>query len=657
MSNDNTRVREAGAYHCVVPVDGTARWASSHRRASFAGRVTASALGAVLLGALLGACANSAASPTRSVRSYLSAWARRDWSEMRALTEHPPADFVRVNSAALADLDVSRARYTAGVAAVHGSRATVPVSEALTIARIGTLSLRTRLRLVARDGSWLVDWSPATIAPQLRTGDHLVLTTAFPPRAPILGQGGVPLTTETQIVEIGLEGRYITDPNSLATSLVAAGAPQPAVANAIALARAHPTWFEPVFAVSRARYEQLKPTLYPLPGTVFQATAMRTAITPGLEAHVVGSVGPITAQELQEFGAPYDASSIVGQTGLEQYDQAQLAGSPGATVTVANANNTTLAVVGSIKAKPGRALRTTIDPSVQRAAEAALAGQTRHAAMVVVNPRNGAILASVSDPTSDGFDQALDGTFPPGSTFKIVTASALIARGLSPSSAASCPQTITVEGEVFHNAPGEIPVRHLLQAFAESRNTAFIGLATRDLTADELVAAARLFGIGRSDDPGYPVFSGSVPTPGNEAALAATAIGQAKVVVSPLDLAMVAAAVDSGVLRSPRLVAGAPDDRAAATRLPPSLVSDLRTMMAAVVASGTAAHTGLPPGTYAKTGTAEVGSGAALSTDAWLVGFRGDLAFAVVVVNGGYGGPNDGPIIAKFLDAVGSARG
>jgi cell division protein FtsI/penicillin-binding protein 2 len=79
-------------------------------------------------------------------------------------------------------------------------------------------------------------------------------------------------------------------------------------------------------------------------------------------------------------------------------------------------------------------------------------------------------------------------------------------------------------------------------------------------------------------------------------------------------------------------------------------------MMADVVASGTAAHTGLPAGTYAKTGTAEYGSGSPPPTDAWLIGFNGDIAFAVLVVDGGYGGPTDGPIAAKFLDALGRAK-
>ena len=80
------------------------------------------------------------------------------------------------------------------------------------------------------------------------------------------------------------------------------------------------------------------------------------------------------------------------------------------------------------------------------------------------------------------------------------------------------------------------------------------------------------------------------------------------------------------------------------------MVSDLRKMMASVVASGTAAGQGLPAGTYAKTGTAQYGTSAPLKTDAWLMGFKGNTAFACLVVDStGNGGPTCGPIVARFF--------
>jgi len=308
--------------------------------------------------------------------------------------------------------------------------------------------------------------------------------------------------------------------------------------------------------------------------------------------------------------------------------------------------------VTTLAPRPGTAVTTTIDPATQHAAEAALAGERKSAALVAVNATNGDVLATVSV-NSAGFDQALDGHFPPGSTFKVITSTALITHGLSPKSAASCPGTATVDGEVFHNAEGEAPVKTLLQAFTESCNTAFIQLATGHLAAPDLPAAAAMFGVGRSTDIGLLSFAGSVPRPTDKADLGATSIGQGRVVMSPLSMAMVAAAADTGTVHPPELVVGASGTGATAaptTQLPSEVVNDLHEMMASVVASGTAAGQGLPAGTFAKTGTAQYGTRAPFKLDAWLMGFKGNVAFACLVVNAnGNGGPTCGPIVARFL--------
>ena len=615
----------------------------------------------VLAGALLMtagplvAC-SSGPSPQDIAQNYLADWAKRDWSGMRALVAKPPADFAAVNSAALTDLTVTRASYVGGTMTQSGASARQPVTQHLRLAGLGAVTIRSVLRLTSTAQGWRVRWSPATIAPQLAPGDQLSLQVNWPPRAQILGAAGAPLTLQAPMVIIGVEGERIQSQSVVQAALLAAGAPPQAVTTALAGARAHPTWFEPVFTVPEARYEQLEPTIYPVPGTVFQNISQREPITPGLGL-LVGAVGPITAQELQSLGAPYDASSTVGQTGLEYVDEKQLAGKPGATITAVNASGTSVTTVATLRPQPGKAVQTSIDPQVQEAAEQALAGLTKQAALVAVNAATGQLLA-VANNTSGGFDLALDGAYPPGSSFKVLTTTALISSGLTPSSPATCPPQLTVDGEVFHNAEGTAPVSNLLAAFAESCNTAFIGLATAHLSAADFTRTAALYRIGTTPELGLAAYGGSVPAPADEADLAATAIGQAQVLVSPLDMAMVAASVDTGQVRAPRLVAGAPDDSVPPTSLPPVVVTDLHTLMAQVVATGTAAGTGLPPGTYAKTGTAQYGSGNPLPQDAWLVGFNNDvlagtdIAFAMVTVDGGEGGPTDGPVVAKFLDLL-----
>ena len=601
---------------------------------------------ALLLTGLLNAC-SSGPQPQTTASAYFAAWSKQDWAAMQQLVAQPPADFTAVNQAAFSDLGVHQAGFTSGTVATSGSSATEPFTERLALSGVGSITIKSTLHLTQVQGHWLVNWTPATIAPPLKAGDQLSLHVTWPARAAILGAGGAPLVTTGQVVTIGVEGARIKDARAVQAALVAAGAPVSAASGAIAAAKQHPTYFEPVFTVSQARYSQLQPTIYPIPGTVFQSGNARSAITPGLAAGVVGTVGPITAQELGQLGAPYSAASTVGQTGLEQADERQLAGQPGATVTVVNQSGTSIATVATLRSHPGAPVTTTIDPATQHAAEAALAGEGKSAALVALDASTGNVLAAVSV-NSGGFDQAIDGGFPPGSTFKVITSTALITHGLTPKSAASCPGTATVDGEVFHNAEGEAPVSTLLQAFTESCNTAFIRLATGHLTAPDFPAVATMFGLGRSLHLGLVSFDGSVPQPSDKADLAATAIGQGRVLMSPLSMAAVAAAADTGTVRTPQLVTGA--SGGTTSTLPLDVVSDLHQMMASVVASGTAAGQGLPAGTYAKTGTAQYGTTSPLKIDAWLMGFKGNVAFACLVVNApGNGGPTCGPIVARFL--------
>jgi cell division protein FtsI/penicillin-binding protein 2 len=194
----------------------------------------------------------------------------------------------------------------------------------------------------------------------------------------------------------------------------------------------------------------------------------------------------------------------------------------------------------------------------------------------------------------------------------------------------------------------------LADAFAQSCNAAFIGLAA-NLPDASFTSTAQQFGLGVTPHLGLDAFGGKVPTPSSDAERAATAIGQAKVAVSPLAMATVAAAVDAGSLHEPRLVAGARDDTAPPQPLDPTVVAGLQSMMAAVVTNGTASGAGLPQDTHGKTGTAEFGTANPPQTHAWFIGYRGDLAVAVIVTGGGIGGTVAAPIAAKFLNATGSA--
>jgi len=611
---------------------------------------------AAAAGLLAGCGGSGAPSPTGAVQQYLSAWSHQDYASMARLVARPPSNFVAFNRSVAIGLGLTAATYHLGAVLTSGSDATATVESHLVLGPLGTLRVHSTLHLTDASGSWRVRWSPRSIIPSLGPGDTVSSAVTWPARAAILGTGGASLTTDAPMVSVGIEGSRVTNPAALTAALLQTGAAATQVQADEATAVAHPTWFVPVISLPLSTYQQLKPVIYPVPGTVFQTRAARGALTPELGAHLVGTVGLITAQELRQLGPPYAAGDTVGQTGMEQAYERQLAGTPGATVTVDNRSGGTVATLAHFASHPGTPVQTGVDPPVQQAAEAALSGERVPADLVAIQASTGQVLASVSVPDSQQVNEAFDGAYPPGSTFKVITSTDLIEHGLTPSSPASCPPTITVDGEVFHNFEGETtPSLSMLEAFARSCNTAFIGMSG-SLPADSYATAAARYGIGATYKLGLTAFSGKVPTPTSTSDAAATAIGQAQVVVSPLALATVAASVDSGSLRLPRLVTGSADDTAPAQALDPTVVSDLRTMMQAVVTTpqGTAAGAGLPAGTFGKTGTAEFGSANPPQTDAWFIGYRGDLAFAVLVVGGGVGGQVAAPIAAKFLSAVAS---
>jgi Penicillin binding protein transpeptidase domain/NTF2-like N-terminal transpeptidase domain/Penicillin-binding Protein dimerisation domain len=374
---------------------------------------------------------------------------------------------------------------------------------------------------------------------------------------------------------------------------------------------------------------------------------------------LVGSVGDITAEDLKRLGAPYQGGDKAGRSGIERTFERRLAGSPTGEVQLVDEDGAKVKVLQRYGGKPGAPVRTSLDVSMQAAAESALqAGAHGHeAALVAMQPSSGAIRALVSLPNG-GYPRATLGTYPPGSTFKVITTAALLAKGEQPSDKVTCPKEIKLGGITIHNFEqeqlGSIPFN---VAFAKSCNTAFVQLATQRLSGSELAQAASSFGFGVSLAPGVSAATSRFPVPQSSPELAMAAFGQARVTASPLQMAGVAAAVQSGTWRAPKLVddeaLGSLEARQPSPRpLDAGVASTLRDLMRQVVSNGTAAGAGLPAGVAGKTGTAEFGSGDKPPTHAWFIAFRGDLAVAVVVEGGGVGGEVAAPIAARFFRSL-----
>lgn len=381
-------------------------------------------------------------------------------------------------------------------------------------------------------------------------------------------------------------------------------------------------------------------------------------LSAGPFANLLGSVAEATEDQLRELGPPYVAGDVVGRSGLQRSLERRLAGEPGGEVRVVDADSgEVIEVLHEFTAVGPEPVHTALDPGVQSAGQAALGPVSNPAALVAIDAGTFEVRAVVNTP-GGGFDRALSGRYPPGSTFKVVTTAALLAHGLDPAQTVDCPGTVSVTGRSFRNAGyaalGAISFR---EAFAESCNTAFVDQASQ-LPDGALEAAAARFGFNVDYDIGVPVAGSRFPEPTDEVDHAAASIGQGRVEATPLHMASVAAAIAAGRWQPPRLIVEEDDatagvDGDAPEPLGEPLPAQLADLMRHAVAAGTgtAAEVAGEP-VAGKTGTAEY-TASGTPTHAWFIAFRGDLAIAILVESGGFGGEVAAPAAARFYSAAG----
>ncbi|TDD18773.1 cell division protein FtsI [Nonomuraea diastatica] len=369
-----------------------------------------------------------------------------------------------------------------------------------------------------------------------------------------------------------------------------------------------------------------------------------TGTVGGSVQQLVGYLDKASKKDAAKLGSAYEPGQTIGHHGLQRTFQKQLAGTPSTEIMLGGKT------LETIEGKDGEPLRTTLDPKVQDAAVDAVKDIEKPASMVAIKASTGEILSVVNN--KGGFNRALDGRYPPGSTFKAVTAIGLLAAGVSAQDKVTCPQYATVGGLKIRNSDkAEFGSVSFLDAFAHSCNTTFAPLAQRELGADKLLEAAESVGFNQPLNIGVPATDAGFPKAESDAELAAESFGQARITASPLSMASVAAALADGTWRPPTLV---PElkQKASERKLPEGVKDALHAMMSAVVTKGTAKAAGLPAGTHGKTGTAEYGTGEKLDSHAWFIGFKDDVAFAVVVEGGGGGGSVAAPVAATFLKGL-----
>lgn len=513
----------------------------------------------------------------------------------------------------------------------------------------------TDVELVQEEDGWAVTPTPGAFVADLAEAETLNLSSVSAERGDILGAGGRPLVTDRPVVRFGIDktqvpagraadsarrlaGLLDLDPGAFAERVEDAG--DKAFVEAVVL-----------------RKEDVTPGVggaYPdIPGARGIADEIPLAPTRDFARAVLGTVGPVTAEIIEEADGAYSVGDVAGLSGLEQRYDEQLRGRPGKVVEAVPTEGEGR-VLHEVEPRAGKPLRTTLDIDLQLAAERALRDVGPASALVAVRPSSGELLVAASGPGSEGYATATVGQYAPGSTFKVVSSLALLRAGLAPGDRVRCPRSIVVDGKDFTNysdyPPGSLGAITLREAVAQSCNTAFVSQHER-VTPEELARAAEALGVGTDYDVGFPSFFGQVPPDGSATEHAASLIGQGRVLASPMAMAAVAGSVAAGTTVVPHLLEDQVAEPDPGAPLTGEEARQLRGLMAAVVEEGSGRVLADVPGptVLAKTGTAEFGDDRPPQTHAWMIAVRGDLAVAAFVEVGESGSRTAGPILEQFL--------
>lgn len=441
--------------------------------------------------------------------------------------------------------------------------------------------------------------------------------------------------------------------------------------------------------------------LWQLPGVLVELGTRRVYRGPARLAHVLGYVREAGPQHLERMGDYYRPGSPIGYTGVEATYEPFLRGEKGYRFVVVNALGQPVAAFRNqrydLPARKGFDLYLSIDARLQAAAERLLEGY--RGALVALDPQTGEVLALVSKPDYDPellnrrdvggyythllqdpgrplFNRALQSLYPPGSTWKMVVAAAALQDSIiTEHTRITCTGGFAYGGRFYrcHHAHGVVNV---VQALRVSCNTFFYQLGLR-VGLERLYRTAILFGFGHPTGIDLPG-EGAGVLPSREyydrqygkrgwsegGRLVNLGIGQGELSVTPLQMAVYAAALATGMVRQPHVVRAVVNPYTgelqplthAEARLPlrPEVLELLRQGMEEVVnAPGGTAQAARLPGirVCGKTGTAQNPHG---KDHAWFIGFapreNPRIAFCVMVENAGFGGAVAAPLARQLLE-------
>ncbi len=568
----------------------------------------------------------------------------------------------------------------------------------------GPLTFRPRLWMRLEKGEWRITWTPAAILPELGERNLVKLFPRVPPRGVIYAKERVILATHGVVVTVGVvPGRIEDEATLLATLSRLLGRPPEEIAARYAGQPAD--WFVPVGLISAEEAQANYDALTQVAGIEMRERAARAYPQGERAGHVVGYVGPISAEELATLAERgYEETDLVGKLGVERAAEPLLAGRKGGRLVVLSPDGAEVSTLADVPAEQSRNVHITLDMALQERAEALLG--ERRGSVVVLEVPGGRVLALASFPRFDPnavanllspqerlavaqrpdrplVNRATQGLYPCGSVFKIVTMTAALETGLfTPQSTFTCTGVWTRLGIPMwcwkRDGHGVID---LYNGLIESCDVVFyeVGLALYNQDPNLLQAFARRMGFGAPTGIEVDEEAGLVPddgwkraqvgvgwTPGDTVNMA---IGQGFLLVTPLQVAhMMVTVASGGTIYRPTLLAMAEDvtGRASTVTYQPEVVGtlDVGAGVMETVRSALARVTQPPRGTAnfvfrdfpipvaGKTGTAEAPGE---EPHAWFAAYapadRPEVAVVAMLENAGEGSGVAAPVVRDVLAA------
>ncbi|OLT18511.1 NTF2 domain-containing protein transpeptidase [Actinomadura sp. CNU-125] len=484
-------------------------------------------------------------------------------------------------------------------------------------------------------GQWKVVWSPSIINPKLQQGQRLAVVNEVPERAQITDTNGESMLRPVPAYQVGVYPGKLKDPKKTLDAL--AKATEMDGGRRLDADRLHgrvlsapPQEFLPLMTLQTSTHTPLIQRLNAgIPALDFRE--ITAPIEPKAAAELIGTLGPATSDRLQEVGAPYQPGDTIGVSGIQLLMQRRLAGTPTVSVVAQDPNGQRTSPLQSWPGEKPQEVQTTLDPGVQLAADRALNGLQYPASLVAVRPATGEVLA-VSNHGTRGENRAFQGHYPPGMTFGVVSAEALFMHGgVSPNTESTCPGELTVGDKTFTTRAYKDS--ELTNHLALSCKTSLAQLSNK-IDAKTLVTEAAHFGIGKNWGLQVPAFTGSIPTPKNQGEMAATMVGEGGVEVSPLAMALVAAAAQTGTWRPPYVLQGDipnAEQRAPVHNLPAQSISNLGEVLKNSARNGSAQAARVDSEVVGVTAFAAYKQDDKPKQVSWFVGSRGDVAVAIAV--------------------------